>query len=174
MEANSLTYCLFCRAGHEKTVVNALERLGYPALSPVVIKWRPVNGRLQKRPTRLLPGYVFFDAEAGLTLPWDRIQSIQHVLRILQYGDGSRALREGDQAFVLWLKRHAGRIDVSQVIQVGTKIQFIAGPLKEMGGLVVKVNKNRKQVAVDIGNGSIAKLVWCGIEYVEAEEGDKA
>lgn len=66
MAASSATYCLFCRAGHEKAVADALERLGYPALSPVVMKWRPVNGKLQKRPARLLPGYAFFDAGASM------------------------------------------------------------------------------------------------------------
>lgn len=51
---------------------------------------------------------------------------------------------------------------------MGSRIQFIDGPLKELGGLVVKVNKNRKQVAINIGDESLAMLVWCAIEYVEA------
>lgn len=163
------TYCLYCMAGREDEVVNSLTKAGYQALSPIVQKWKPVNGKLKKYPSRLLPGYVFFDAEPQQEPRWNYIRSLQPVIRVLQYSDGTRVLQGADQEFSQWLKRCNGNIDVSQVIQVGTKIQFISGPLKEMSGLVVKVNKNRKQVAVNIGDNSIAKVVWCGIEYVETD-----
>jgi transcription antitermination factor NusG len=157
-------------AGNEDLVINGLKRLGYQALSPMVMKWKPENGSLIKRPARLLPGYVFFDTIGEHEPDWDRIISIPYVLRVLQYSDGGRALRASDVEFVNWLKRHEGMIDISRVVQVGTKIQFIDGPLKELSGLVVKVNKSRRQVAVYIGSDSLAKVVWCSIEYVEPEK----
>lgn len=146
-----------------------MSRQGYAAVSPVTIKWKRINGELQKCPVRLLPGYVFFDAPEDEEPPWHRIHAIPHVLYALQYSDGSRVLRAQDLEFVAWFKRHEGKIDVSQVIQIGTKIHFVAGPLVEMSGYVAKVNKNRRQVAINIGDESITKLVWCSIEYVEAD-----
>jgi len=165
---NKGIYCLFCVAGSEGMVIQNLQRLGYQALSPIVLKWKPVNGKLTKRPSRLLPGYIFFSANNDCTPDWDSIRSIQKMLRILQYDDGSRALRGSDYEFYNWLKRYEGVIDVSQVVQEGTKIRFVNGPLKELNGIVVKVNKSRKQVAVNLGDDSAIRLVWCGIEYVEA------
>lgn len=163
-------YCLFCIAGGESSVVRNLNRLGYQAISPIVLKWKPVNGQLRKRPARLLPGYIFFEADQGSAPDWRNIRAIQKVLRILQYDDGARALREADCEFVQWLKRYSGVIDVSQAVQEGTKIRFVNGPLKDLGGTVIKVNKSRKQVAVNLGDESAIKIVWCGIEYVEAEK----
>lgn len=58
---------------------------------------------------------------------------------------------------------------MSKVIQVGTKLQFVDGPLKDMDGRIVKVNKNRKQVQVSIGEEeNLMRTVWCSIEYIEA------
>ncbi|HOG01112.1 MAG TPA: transcription termination/antitermination NusG family protein [Clostridia bacterium] len=163
-------YCLFCIAGGESSVVRNLDRLGYQAISPVVLKWKPVDGQLKKRPCRLLPGYIFFEAGQDNVPDWSDIRAIRKVLRILQYDDGTRALREADYEFVQWLKRYSGVIDVSQAVQEGTKIRFVNGPLKDLGGTIVKVNKSRKQVAVNLGSESAIKIVWCGIEYVEAEK----
>ncbi|OQB24311.1 MAG: transcription antitermination protein NusG [Firmicutes bacterium ADurb.Bin182] len=162
-------YCLFCIAGGESSVVKNLHRQGYQAISPIVLKWKPVNGQLKKRPDRLLPGYIFFETDRNNMPDWSDIRTIRKVLRILQYDDGTRALRDADYEFVQWLKRYSGVIDVSQAVQEGTKIRFVNGPLKDLSGTVVKVNKSRKQVAVNLGTESAIKIVWCGIEYVEAE-----
>ncbi len=172
MNASTDTYCLFCATGREGAVADKLFHMGYPALSPVVMKWRPVGGKLRRVPTRLLPSYVFFDAAQEQDIAWERITALPDVLRVLHYGDGARALRGGDLEFLSWIRRNEGTIDISRAVQVGSRIQFIDGPLKEFGGLVVKVNKNRKQVAINIGDESLAKLVWCAIEYVEANMED--
>ena len=170
---NKGIYCLFCVAGSEGMVVKNLQRLGYQALSPIVLKWKPVNGKLTKRPSRFLPGYIFFSANNDCTPDWGSIRSIQKVLRILQYDDGSRDLHGSDYEFYNWLKSYEGVIDVSQVVQEGTKIRFVSGPLTELNGTVVKVSKSRKQVAVNLGDDSAIRLVWCGIEYVEVTSNEE-
>ena len=168
---NKDVYCLFCVTGGEGSIIKNLQRLGYNALSPIVLKWKPVGSKMKKSPSRLLPGYVFFEAEKECTPEWPNIRSIQKVLRILQYDDGGRALRDSDNAFYQWLKSYSGVIDVSQAVQEGTKIRFVSGPLKDLNGTVVKVNKSRKQVAVNLGSDSAIRLVWCGIEYVQESQG---
>ena len=164
---NIQTYCLFCKSGQENRVIEKLKSDGYAPFAPLVVRWKPLNGKIRQTRSRLLPGYVFFDAEA---LPnWQNIYAIEPVLRILQYDDGERILRGSDAEFVAWLKKYDGTIQLSHVIQVGTKLEFIDGPLKEMEGKIIKVNKSRKQVQVAIGNDkSMMHTIWCSIDYIEA------
>ncbi len=165
------TYCLFCRAGQENKVMQKLKRDGFEVLSPQVMRWRPDGNCLRKTAARLMPGYVFFEAEAKPC--WPDILSYPGVLRALGYADGERALRGSDLDFVAWLKRYDGMIEISQVVQIGTKIEFVSGPLKDMAGKVMKVNKNRKQVQVAIqsdaihGEETLMRTIWCSIEYIE-------
>lgn len=100
---------------------------------------------------------------------WSQLISDEEVLRILQYEDGQYALRGSDLAFVAWLKKYDGTIEISHVLQVGSKVEFLDGPLKDMAGHVTKVNKNRKQVQIVLGDeGTLLHSIWCSIECVEA------
>lgn len=142
-----------------------LERSGAAAFSPLAVRSRPEAGGLRRTKARLLPGYVFFDAEDP---DWERIRRWSGVLKTLRYEDGSAALRGEDLAFVQWLKRYEGLVDVSQVVKVGTKIAFVGGPLVGMEAKVMKVNKGRKLVQIALGDGeAMFRNIWCSIEYIE-------
>lgn len=56
---------------------------------------------------------------------------------------------------------------MSSAVKVGSMIEFIDGPLKNLNGRITKVNKSRRQVQVSFGseNGIISK-VWCSMEFV--------
>ena len=159
------SYCLFCKSGREGPIIELLKRGGMAAFSPLAVRNKPGDGGLKRVRARLLPGYVFFDAE---TEPdWERIRRISGVLRILRYEDGVCALRGEDLNFVRWLRRYEGVVDVSQVVRVGTKIAFVSGPLVGMEAKVLKVNKSRRQVEIALGDGeALFRNVWCSIEYV--------
>lgn len=164
--ASLLTYCLFCRSGQEGKVMERLEKNGIASFAPQVDRWKSEKSGTVKRLCRLLPGYVFLETESEPD--WQEILSIPFVLRILRYADGQAALRGEDMAFIHWLKSFNGVIEVSLVLQEGTKIRFIAGPLKDMAGRIVKVNKKRRVVAVQFGDGnSLLQTIWCSIDYVQ-------
>lgn len=161
------SYCLFCKSGQEGFVTELLKRGGMAAFSPLAVRNRPDAGSVRHVRARLLPGYVFFDAEEEPD--WDTIRRYSAVLKILRYEDGSAALRGEDLSFVKWLKRCEGFVDVSQVVKVGTKIAFVGGPLVGMDAKVVKVNKSRKAVEIAVGDGdALFRNVWCSIEYIES------
>ncbi len=159
-------YCLFCKSGQEGFIIDLLKHSGYAAYSPLAVRNKPDAGGLRRTKARLLPGYVFLDAE---TEPdWETIRRYSGVLKVLRYEDGSCALRGEDIAFVNWLKRYACVIDVSQVVKVGTKIAFVGGPLVGMEAKVLKVNKSRKTVQIALGDGdALFRNIWCTIEYLE-------
>lgn len=161
------SYCLFCKSGQEGSTIELLKRSGYAAFSPLAVRNKPDVGELRRIKARLLPGYVFFDAECEPD--WEIVRRYSGVLKILRYGDGSCALHGDDLAFVKWLKRYEGVIDVSQVVKIGTKIAFIGGPLVGMEARVLKVNKSRKSVQIALGDeDAIFRNIWCTIEYIES------
>ncbi len=160
------SYCLFCKSGQEGLIIDLLERGGYSAFSPLAVRNKPEAGGLKRTKARLLPGYVFFDAEGEPD--WDLIRRYSGVLKVLRYEDGGSALRGEDLSFVRWLKRYEGTVDVSQVVKVGTKIAFVGGPLVGMEAKVVKVNKSRKQVQIAFGDDeALFRNIWCSVEYIE-------
>lgn len=160
------SYCLFCKSGQEGMIIELLKRSGYSAFSPLSVRNKPDAGGLRRTKARLLPGYVFFDADEAPD--WEIIRRYSGVLKILRYEDGNCALRGEDLAFVDWLRRYEGMVDVSQVIKVGTKIAFVGGPLVGMEAKVLKVNKSRKSVQIALGGeDAIFRNIWCSIEYVE-------
>ena len=164
--ASTNTYCLFCVSGLENKVVSWLKAAGYIPISPQVVRWKASAGIVCKSLCRLLPGYVFFDAEE--VSDWSGIQAHKDVLRVLQYEDGERALRGSDAEFVLWLKKYDGIIEISHAIQVGTKLAFVDGPLRDMSGRVTKVNKNRKQVQVALGDETcMLRTIWCSMDFIK-------
>ena len=162
-----LSYCLFCKGGEESRVMEMLRQRGAVPLSPLVVKPQQGKKELKRAQARLLPGYVFFDYPG--VPDWTEILRFSSVLKVLQYEDGVRALRHEDLAFVQWLKKYEGLIDVSQVVKVGTKIAFVSGPLMGMEGKVLKVNRSRRQVQVSVGGaeGALFHTIWCAIEYIE-------
>lgn len=161
------SYCLFCKSGQEGAVIALLNRHGLDAFSPLAVRNKPGEGGVKRTKARLLPGYVFFDAECEPD--WDAIRRFSGVLKPLHYEDGTRSLRNEDLAFVNWLKRYEGMVDVSQVIKVGTRIAFVSGPLVGMEAKVIKVNKSRKQVQIALGDGdALFHNIWCSIEYIES------
>ena len=147
-----------------------LTQLGYSALCPEAVRIHSQKGQNTRHTTRLIPGYVFFDAATEPTPShWTQILKASGVLKALHYHDGSYALRHSDLKFVDWLKQFNGLIEVSRVITVGAKLVFVDGPLKELNGEVVQVNKKRRSVAVRFGTDQgLFQTVWCSFDYVES------
>ena len=162
-------YCLFCKGGQEQNVMRMLEERGAQPLAPLAVHLQPGERGLEKARRRLLPGYVFF--EQADEPDWAGISRYSAVLKILHYQDETPELRGEDLAFVRWLKLQEGLIDVSEVVKVGTRIAFVSGPLLGMEGQVLKVNRGRRQVQINLGGeGNLFHTIWCAIEYVRERE----
>lgn len=163
-------YCVFCKTGFEDGVEESLKQFGYAAMLPKLKKWERANGRLVEKQRCLLPGYVFFEAAAGEDIA--RAGHIPNAIKLLQYDDGEYALRGKDLEFIEWLRKHDCIIESTKVIKEGTKIRFIEGPLCELDGKVIKVNKSRRQVQIELNNANgILSTIWCAIEYIEPQQG---
>ncbi len=160
------TYCLYCEVAMELKVSRELKQLGISSFIPQEEKRIFIKGKAYVRLTRMLPRYVFFEVPETTEPPWDTIKRLPHVQKIIQYSEKERALRQEDLRFLEWVKKYNGILCISQVLQVGTKIQVIGGPLKDFEGMIVEVKKSRRVVAIQIGENGHFQKIWCPIEYV--------
>jgi transcription termination/antitermination protein NusG len=141
-------YCVMCQTGAEHTVCERITQCApdVTALVPVRVIEEKRNKRWQAFEKTLIPGYVF--CYSNDPLPDDLVRSVRNIYKVLAYERGLRALHYEDRDYALWLYRHQGRIEPSTVLEEGQTITVIDGPLKDMTGKIVRLDKRKRKVWV--------------------------
>ncbi len=172
-------YCLFCRAGAEKTFAKNLRFLlkrDYPCcddasvIFPVRLLTERKKGVWKSKEQPLLPGYVFLYLDDGEPFPSLQVRQCDGYYRVLKYPDGSSDLRGADREYAQWIRSHEGVLKPSQVsLDAGNMITVISGPLKDMKGKVVKLDKHKKRVVVAFEFVGELREVNLSVEFVSKE-----
>lgn len=165
--------CLFCMTGKERAVAERIQQ-GFPEVSAITArqeKHKSVHGKKTKVEVIMLPGYVFFKAPADMKLT-SRF-STEGVLRILTMDDGIWQLTGSDEQFVHWLFECDGLLGFSKAYKVGDQIRMLSGPLKDMEGQIVRVDKRGRsgQVVLQFNGRSVP--VWLGFDLIELQTESK-
>lgn len=148
-EQTQKAYCLFCRTGDEQKIAAAVNER-FPqlqAMTPLRILAEKRQGKWEDRTLTLLPGYVFVYADDEL--PYDLRYKTHNLYKVLHYERGIRALTGPDADYAGWLFRHRGRIGTSKVLEVGSRIEIVDGPLKDFGGKIVKLDKHKRRAWIE-------------------------
>jgi len=164
---NLKAYCLFCKTGSEQAVVESIHR-HFPqliAIAPVKILPEKRQGQWHDQVKVLLPGYVFVFAEEEL--PYDLRHKTHDLFMILHYERGIRTLTGPDEAYAQWVLRHAGVIQPSQVLAVGSAITVISGPMTDFGGRIVRLDKHKRRAWVEFEFDGTKRLISIGAECLE-------
>ena len=158
--------CVFCRTTREKAVARAMEERcpGLTATAASQIKHKSEQGRKYTVEHILLPGYVFFMAEAEL-LP--NLFPIQDALRLLTNPGGSWQLADTDARFARFVLDHNGVIGLSRARYVGDKVKITDGPLKAMEGHIIKIDRRSRNGLVEFRFDERVWKVWLAFEMVE-------
>lgn len=127
------------------------------------------NGKWVETPTPLLPGYVFVYSEEN-DVRREQFLSLNHVIRVLSYNDGSSALMGHDLEFADWLWRLNGRIDVMKAIQVGERVEIVDGIFKQLHGTITRMDRRRRTVRVELDTQGALRHIWLAYEIVEKLE----
>jgi transcriptional antiterminator NusG len=160
----NFVFCLFCETSYEGRVETFLRNNGFNVISALVERNIYKNGKLVKEKRSIIPGYVFF--EDNKEPDWDKICEFKHIHYPLHYMDKSKSLKKNDLDFVNWLKRNNGLVKISKVMDIGKKIKIIEGPLKELEGNIVKINKKQKCIGVKIDGDGINNIIWLSYEHI--------
>ena len=153
-KSNTACGCLFCITGKECLVAMRVQTQ-YPQIHAVAVrkeKHLTREGRKLRAEAVLLPSY-----------------ELQDVIRILSMDAGVWQLQGGDEHFARWLLGYDGLLSFSQAHREGDSIRILRGPLKDMEGRIVRVDKRGRsgQVLLNFNGREIA--VWLGFELVEEE-----
>lgn len=127
------------------------------------------DGKWIKKTYPLFWGYVFVYTNEPLVIR--DILNIEHVNRILQYGDGESNLQGDDRKFAEWVLKFDGHIGLSKALLVGDRTCIIEGPLKEYEGTIKKVNRQKGKALVDVRIGETIKPIWLYFEWMVQKQG---
>lgn len=159
--------CLFCITGREEQVAARI-RDGYPAYHAVSLRkmrYRTSHGQRDSKVVQLLPGYVFLkasvEADPFLELPRN------DVIRILTAGDGEWRLRDGDRRFAQWVFRYDGLLDFSRAYSEGERIRIASGPLKDMEGKILRIDRRGRSGQVLLEFNGRAIPIWLDFELID-------
>lgn len=162
--------CIFCKTGSEEAAVRLLNTTPrmVQAFVPKKVEHRSEKGVKSTVEKVLFPGYVFFQAEESWT-PTLAMYHAEYILRLLRK-DGSWQLKGEDEALVRWLLKHDGLLDVSKAYQEGTRVVIKSGPLKELEGIITKVDKHNRNGMVTMDLFGRKTSVWLAFDLVREKD----
>ena len=158
-------FCIFCETSQENNVEAFLQNIGLNVISALVERNVVKNGKSVKEFRSIIPGYVFF--ENKFEPDWNEICKQKYIYYPLHYTDNDKRLRTNDLHFVKWLKKNNGIIKISKAMEIGKKIKILEGPLKELDGKIVKINKRQKCAGIKLEGEKIKNIIWLSYELIE-------
>lgn len=162
--------CIFCKTGNEEAAVRLLETTSWlkRAFVPKKVEHRSEKGVKSTVERVLFPGYVFFLADERWT-PTLAMYHADYILRLLRTDNGWQ-LKGEDEALVRWLLQHDGLLDLSKAYQEGKRVVIKSGPLKELEGIITKVDRHNRNGRVTLELFGRKTDVWLAFEMVEEKE----
>ena len=161
--------CVFCKSGQEEAAVRLL--LSTPgmlhAFVPRKVEHRSEKGVKSTVKKVLFPGYVFFQAEENWA-PTLTMYYADYILRLLQT-DGSWPLKGSDEQLARWLLEHDGLLDMSKAYQEGSRVIVKSGPLKELEGIITKVDRHNRNGQITLDLFGRKTSVWLAFELVDVK-----
>lgn len=158
--------CCFCLTGKEKLAASHLCK-AFPEVKAITasrLKHKSVQGQKSRIEESLLPGYIFFCAPSDF-MP-NIFFSNEYILRVLTTDDGIWQLSGEDRRFAQWLFQYNGLLGFSQFYQEGEKIHIISGPLKDMEGQIVRIDKRGCSGQVILKFNGRCVPVWLGFDII--------
>lgn len=123
------------RSRHEKALADDLQRLGLPFYLPLctrVTRSRR-SGRTSCSLVPLFPGYVFFVATEEQRYRALHTRHVAHTLRVSDQTNLVRQLHQIDRAL-----RSGEPIGRVRRLAAGDRVRVVAGPLRELEGVVIR------------------------------------
>lgn len=158
--------CFFCRTGQEVKLAQAAESRwpGMKACAVSALKRRSSEGVKTLNSEVMLPGYIFFETteDCAPTAPFP-----EGILRLLTNLDGGFALSGQDEWFAKWVIGQNGEIGMSKAHRVGDHIQIQKGPLKDMEGYILRIDRRNRNGLVRLEVNGREIKAWLPFEIVE-------
>ncbi len=170
MEESCQSYCIYCATGREAGVARQIQReTGLTALAPTLVRVEWKGKVASRKEQTLFPGYVFLYADDNAP---PKLSGVHHMRRLLAYDSGQRQLYGRDAEIARWLFKYGGVIRESRALREGDRIIVVDGPMRDLGGVIKTVNKQRQRASIEFTFEGITRSVWMAFEWVSSAEGE--
>ena len=158
--------CINVKVGDEKKVAQMIHTI-YPEVETCVVtqvKHKSREGVKSYAFDIMLPGYILFYTKEDT--PVSQFLSITSVQHIVIYDDRKWHLRGDDLFYAKWIFENKGTIGVSVVFMENDVIKITEGPLKDIKGNIIRIDKRNRNALVSLGFGQQTYKVWLAFEWM--------
>lgn len=159
-------YCLYCKTGSELIVAKNINKVSknFTAVAPTKILREKRKGIWEDKKQVLLPGYVFIYGENEINST--NKDYIFNAYKLLEYDTGQKELAGSDYEYAMWAYRHNGSIATSKVLAEGKSVKVIDGPLLDLSGKIVKLDKHKQKAWVEIEFYGEKKIISLSVDCI--------
>ncbi|RPJ08329.1 MAG: antiterminator LoaP [Spirochaetaceae bacterium] len=123
------------------------------------------QGKLKEVLAPVFPGYLILETETVTPLLFRNLKALTGFSRFLKSNLEITPIFGKDLELVMHFIRHGEVMEKSQVVfSKDQKIKILAGPLKGLEGMIVKVDKRKKRIKVRLALYDNAFLIDFGFE----------
>ena len=185
-EKESAWYVMQVATGREQQTIRLMEAVLEEGILkrcfvPMRKRTRKCQGKITNITERLFPGYVFLITEKPLTL-YLELKGIPTLMKLLgNCEELYTPLSEKDIRLLQQLKdwektpeKEAPAVELSRIaVEEGKQITIMSGPLKNLEGLIKKVDLHKRIAVVEVEFMGQKSQIHLGIEMVQ-EKGNKS
>lgn len=172
------SYCLYCKTGSEGKLLSLLKKdmmeladIEVAILYPKKLVHEKHRGSWITVEQPLLPGYLFLYVPDEESLPAYIIREERDAYKMLRYSDGTIELQSSDAQYALWIYSHDGTIQPSTVVfREGQIVKVLDGPMKDMQGRIIKLDRHKKRVIVAFSFAGEQKRVNLSVNIIYADD----
>jgi hypothetical protein len=88
-------------------------------------------------------------------------------LKLLRSHEGEWPLRGADKNFAQLVFKNNGTLGVSKARRIGDKVHMHSGPLKDMEGKIIRIDKHSRNGQVEFNFDNLVWKVWLAFEYMD-------
>ncbi len=159
-------YCVYCKSGFEEYVANAIKiKLNVEVFFPCKQMKEKRKGEWQVKEKPITPGYIFIYSKKKLAFEKD--MNITNLYKILQYEDKTKELIGQDYEYALLIYKHSGCLETSKIMTSGSEVRIIDGPLKNLNGKIIKLDKHKKKAWIETVFFNELTTITLGVEFLE-------
>lgn len=126
------------------------------------------TGKISKKVTSIFPGYLFYEAES---LGYDELaifKSAPGFCRFLKTNQDIRPLPERERRLVFKLLSGGEIVGESNVVfDANDRIKVISGPMKDLEGKIIKVDKRKKRAKIKLNLYENSFTIDFGFKIIE-------
>lgn len=164
-------YVIWVETGKEHQVRSMIEeQVSFDSYERIVIPekliQKKIKGKWQKIQSVLIPGYIFVVAE-DITDFARELSGILTFARMLTVDGRITAIYPEEEAILRRLVDKDEVVDISKGIIADDRVIITEGPLKGMEGMIKKIDRHRRTVAIEIEMFDRKVLMNVGLEIVE-------